>query len=258
MDPKLEEQNELAGPTGPAAEEDTSAFILAPEDRPNIDNLVIEDGKPVENIFTEKQQRLLVEPLYSSWPGPGEGGGPFLAVANVGLFFAPAQPPLSPDIMVSLGVRVADDLSRKENRSYLVWVVGQPPDLVIEIVSDRRGGEASHKMRDYARIGVSYYIIYDPSERLGAGVVRAFQRRGGVYEPVGHEWLPEPGLGLTLWQGPFEGYEARWLRWCDRQGQVIPTGQERADQERQRADQERQRAERLAAQLRALGVDPGT
>ncbi|MGQ9529721.1 MAG: Uma2 family endonuclease, partial [Chloroflexus sp.] len=32
--------------------------------------------------------------------------------------------------------------------------------------------------------------------------------------------------------------------------------QAQAEQERQRAEQERQRAERLAARLRALGVDP--
>jgi hypothetical protein len=31
---------------------------------------------------------------------------------------------------------------------------------------------------------------------------------------------------------------------------------QRAEQERQRAEQEHQRAERLAAQLRALGIDP--
>ena len=46
----------------------------------------------------------------------------------------------------------------------------------------------------------------------------------------------------------------------DRGGQWLPTSTEleaqRADQEKQRANQEKQRAERLAAQLRALGVEP--
>ena len=46
------------------------------------------------------------------------------------------------------------------------------------------------------------------------------------------------------------------VRWCDRQGVLILTGEERAEQERQRAEQEHQRAERLAAQLRALGIEP--
>jgi hypothetical protein len=92
--------------------------------------------------------------------------------------------------------------------------------------------------------------------RLGGGVLQAFGLREGNYQPLDPSWLPNVGLGLILWQGEYEGQPATWLRWCDRQGNVIPTGGERADQERQRADQERQRAERLAQRLRELGVDP--
>ena len=67
--------------------------------------------------------------------------------------------------------------------------------------------------------------------------------RDKSYAPCAAEWLPVLNLGLTLWRGRFESWDAVWLRWCDREGRVIPTGAERADQERQRADQERQRAE---------------
>lgn len=49
---------------------------------------------------------------------------------------------------------------------------------------------------------------------------------------------------------------------CDREGQVIPTGLERADYEQQRTEQEKQhadeanaRAQRLAEHLRSLGVE---
>jgi hypothetical protein len=46
--------------------------VLDPADiAPNIDHIVTEDDAPVDNIFSEKQQRLLTESLYSSWPGPG-------------------------------------------------------------------------------------------------------------------------------------------------------------------------------------------
>jgi regulator of protease activity HflC (stomatin/prohibitin superfamily) len=57
--------------------------------------------------------------------------------------------------------------------------------------------------------------------------------------------------------------KAVWLRWCDQEGNVIPTGAElaeaeraRAEAEQRRAEAERARAERLAARLRALGIDP--
>ncbi|MFM9962839.1 MAG: Uma2 family endonuclease, partial [Planctomycetaceae bacterium] len=87
--------------------------------------------------------------------------------------------------------------------------------------------------------------------------------RGRVYEPVAADFLPEIGLGLTLWNGHYAGVRAEWLRWCDRSGRLLATGEEQAIQERQRADQEQQRAEeqqqradRLAAQLRSLGFNP--
>jgi ribosomal protein L14E/L6E/L27E len=61
---------------------------------------------------------------------------------------------------------------------------------------------------------------------------------------------------VRLWEGEYEGVKAVWLRWCDQEGIVIPTGAELAEAERQRAEAERARAERLAARLRALGIDP--
>ncbi|MGB8703194.1 MAG: Uma2 family endonuclease, partial [Thermosynechococcaceae cyanobacterium] len=54
-----------------------------------------------------------------------------------------------------------------------------------------------------------------------------------------------------------------WLRWWDSDGNLLLTGEERAEQEeqrteqeKQRAEKERQRADRLAAKLREMGVDP--
>jgi len=51
-----------------------------------------------------------------------------------------------------------------------------------------------------------------------------------------------------------------WLRFYDREGNLVllpeEAAQQRAEQAEQLAEQERQRAERLAAQLRAMGVDP--
>jgi hypothetical protein len=46
-------------------------------------------------------------------------------------------------------------------------------------------------------------------------------------------YWPDVGLGLTLWEGSFEGHRDTWLRWCDREGRVIPTGAELARQERE-------------------------
>jgi Uma2 family endonuclease len=215
---------------------------------PDIDHLITEDDTPVDNAFSEKQQRLLVEPLYTTWAG-GPEQRPFLAQANVGIFNRAHNPPIVPDMLLSLDVEAADDLWAKVNRSYLIWEFGKPPDVVVEIVSNLEGNEAGRKMQTYARIRVSYYVIFDPQKLLANEPLRLFELRGSEYSRKPDTTVTEIGLSLVLWEGVFEQSQALWLRWADTAGNLIPTGAELAAQERARA-------ERLAEQLRALGVEP--
>jgi hypothetical protein len=235
---------------------DSALQVLPAELRPNVDHLVTEDDTPVDNVFSEKQQRLLTEPLYSSWVRCPEGGA-FVAMTNVGLFFAIREPPFVPDMLLSLDVEVPADLWEKPHRSYFVWEYGKAPDVVVEIVSGRDGGEDSEKLAGYARVGVRYYAIFDPEGWLGKEVLRAFKLDGLRYrrldEPV---WLPDVELGLRIWQGPFENHDNTWLRWVDADGQPIPTGSERAEEQQRRAEEQQRRADQLVEQLRRLNVDP--
>ncbi len=198
--------------------------ILA-EHLPQVDDLVTEDDTPVDNLFSAKQQRLLVEPLYTSWAGPGEGR-PFLADANVGVFPAVPQSPLVPDAFLSLDVRVPADVWAQTGRSYFMWEYGKPPDVVIEIVSNQKGAEAERKLRLYGQMGVLYYVIFDPTNQLRSGSLRVYHNSGGTYRQVDEGWFPEVGLGVKLWQGVYEGLAATWLRWYDQDGNVLPTGAE--------------------------------
>jgi Uma2 family endonuclease len=251
-------------------------FELPPEAWPKVDNIVTEDDTPVDNWFSEKQQRLLTEPLYSSWAGPGDGR-PFLVAANVGLFAAVQKPPLVPDVFLSLDVQPPQDWWAKRHRSYFFWEFGKSPEVVIEIVSNQKGGERDEKLNGYARMGIDYYVVFDPLQQLGTEVLHLFERKLRRYVPLTDPPFPDIGLGLQLWDGVYEGKSDKWLRWCDTDGQLILTGAECAEQERRRAEQERQRAEqehqraeeaetlleqerqrteRMMAQLRALGVEP--
>ena len=45
---------------------------IPPEVIPNLDNFIIQDDTPVDGIQTERNMRLLTEPLHTSWPGPGD------------------------------------------------------------------------------------------------------------------------------------------------------------------------------------------
>ncbi|MBI3926221.1 MAG: Uma2 family endonuclease [Armatimonadetes bacterium] len=216
-------------------------------DVPEIDysRFVTEDDEPVDNQLSEKQMRLLTRPLYATW-----AGREFVAMANIALFYGEDEDPIVPDVLLSLGVRQPADLTEKKNRSYFVWRYGKPPDVVIEIVSNDRGGEDTRKLETYARVRVSYYVIYDPLRILSQRPLKAYRLVEGRYvDLLDPGWLPEVGLGLVLWEGEFEGLKAGWVRWCDENRAVLPTGQERAEQERERAD-------RLAQKLRELGIDP--
>lgn len=226
-----------------------------PDVAPDIDALVTEDDTPVDNLPSEKQQRLLTEPLYSSWGGPGENR-PFLAAANVGVFSQTRTPAIVPDMFLSLDVTVAQEWWRKEHRSYFIWEFGKPPELVLEIVSNTEGGEDTEKRRKYAWMRVPFYVIYDPQLQIMKEVLTVYRLRDLQYERQDTAQLLCLKLGLTLWEGEFEGKVDTWLRWTDAQGVLIPTGKERAEQEYQRAEQEHQRAERFAALLRQAGIDP--
>lgn len=248
-----------------------------------VNDIVTEDDTPVDNLFSEKQQRLLTEPLYSSWDGPRSDTQAtverrmFLAAANVGLFPSLHQPPLVPDMFLSLDVQVADDWYEKSHRSYFFWEFGKAPEVVIEIVSNRKGHERGSKLHDYARIGVAYYVVYDPTYQLSDEVLEVYELHVGKYERRADGRLPGVELGLRLWEGIYEGKQATWLRWYDEGEDLIPTGAERArdeaerarheaervryeaeraQHEAERAQREMERAERFAAKLRELGIDP--
>ena len=107
---------------------------------PDLTHIITEDDTPVDNIFSEKQQRLLSESLNLSW----KPGTPFIAAANVGIFYALHEPPIVPDMFLSLDVQVMEDMWKKENRSYFIWEYGKPPEMAVEIVSNRRN---SHECR---------------------------------------------------------------------------------------------------------------
>jgi Putative restriction endonuclease len=189
----------------------------------------------------------------------------------VGMFFAVDQPPLVPDVLLSLGVKVPADIRPKRHRSYFFWEYGKPPDALIEVVSNQEGGELGTKKDQYARIGIPLYVVWDPLALISATPLQAFGLRIKTYEALSPAWFDVVGLGLAVWHGTFEQLDADWLRWCDRGGQVIPLGEERAaqaDQQAaqadqraaqadQRAAQAEQRAARLAGQLRQLGIEPG-
>ncbi|MDX2304568.1 MAG: Uma2 family endonuclease [Microscillaceae bacterium] len=247
------------------------------------DQLITEDDTPVDNIFSEKEQRLLIDPLHANkWTDRD-----FLASSNVAIYHTFKQPPVVPDMFLSFDVKAPEEWFEKKNRCYLMWVFGKAPELVVEVISNKIGGEADQKMKIYGQMGVTYYILVDPyleiyEDRLNVFKLTSERKYERVHYP--NFYMPEIQLGILLWEGLFERHQAPWARWCDKEGNMLKTGAEmtteltesldherqekedallmlamekqKAEAEKQKAQLEKERADKLAALLRELGVNP--
>jgi Putative restriction endonuclease len=148
-------------------------------------------------------------------------------------------------------------------RSYTPQLQGALPVIVIEFLSDTEGGEYSIKATYppgkyffYEQIlKVPHYAIFEPA----SGVLELYHlNEAGRYQlqTGDRHWISEMQLFLGVWQGMRENRHGYWLRWWDEQDNLLLWSTELTEQERQRTAQEHQRAERLAAQLRAAGIEP--
>ena len=166
-------------------------------------------------------------------------------------------------------------------RSYTPQLQGDIPAIVMEFISDTDGTEYSSKPTYppgkwffYETIlKVPNYIIFEPDR----GELEVYQldnstEKYKIQTPNQNQryWIQEMNLYLGIWEGTRENLTSKWLRWWDEQGnlllwslelveqkrQEIEQEKQRTEQEKQRAEQEKQRAERLAAQLRAAGIEP--
>ncbi len=206
----------------------SETFTIPSLEAPDISQMILEDDEPLDSFINEKQQRLLTTVFYS---GANTGiNVPFIAAANVGLFSHVRHSGIVPDAFLSLNIAAGENWLARNVRSYLFWEFGKAPDVVIEVVSPTPGNELDSKLTDYARLGIPYYVVYDPLKKLGETLLRVFQLQGGSYVAKNDAFFPEVNLGLTLWTGSFEKSNLTWLRWCYADGNLIPTGDELAAQ----------------------------
>ena len=164
-----------------------------------------------------------------------------------------------PEICMAPDVLVAFGRPKGDRGSYLQWEEGGiAPQVVFEILSPGNTiAQMMRKFRFYERYGVAEYYLYNPD----TGELSGWQRQAEALEEIEPMagWV-SPRLGvrfeietdiLQLYRPDGERF-ATYVELMEQHKQA----RQRADQERQRAEQERQRTERLAARLRALGIDP--
>jgi Uma2 family endonuclease len=144
-------------------------------------------------------------------------------------------------------------------RSYVVWQEGQVPNVAIEFLSpgtesgdlgrfyDGESREATESGKEKppdkfevyeTYLKVPHYLVYERNSRN----LRYFQWSEAGYQErslnaeMPQVWLADLEIGLGVWQGEFEGAEAYWLRWCDRDGNWLLTDTEEERRAREQAE----------------------
>jgi Uma2 family endonuclease len=219
----------------------TNPYDSSPEI--DYDRLVTEDDTPVDNFYCEKQLRLLPESLSNSW----DRKEPYIVAADVGIYDYKPVTPIVPDVFLSLDVQYADDIWLKKNRCYMMSIFKKPPELVIEIVSNKVGGEDTDKLSKYASMGIKYYVIFDPLAHILPSTFCVYTLIDSSYKKIQSKnrnvWFNDLDIGLKVQIGVYEKMEAEWLRWCDKNGNILHSGQESASIERKQKESEKKRAE---------------
>jgi Uma2 family endonuclease len=157
-----------------------------------------------------------------------------------------------PDIRVAPDAMVVVGRPKGDRGSYRQWEEGGVgPQVVFEVLSPGNTlKEMAKKQQFYARYGVEEYYLYDPDRKDLTGFHRVNGQLEVIEEMAG--WTsPRLGIVFALTDVDLEIYYPDGRRFLT----TVELAQQ-AEQEKQRAEQEKQRADRLAAQLRALGVEP--
>lgn len=279
----------------PEASKSLPATFVDWEPAPPPTDLIFDDGEPLESNRHRIAMNVLIDSVLQAFQDRDN----FFVGGNMFVYYSRNQAMnrdfRGPDFFVVLDV----DGSRSR-QGWVVWEEeGRYPDVIIELLSEStaRSDKTIKKDLYEKTFHTLDYFVYDPFDptSLQGWHLNAHRQ----YEPLtpddrGWLWCETLGLWLGIWEGslrrePPDG-TCPWLRFYDRDGNLIliqdevaqsaqqqaeqehqraeqeyqraeqaqqraEQAQQRAEQAQQRAEQERQRADRLAARLRQLGED---
>ncbi|PMB12370.1 hypothetical protein CEN48_17550 [Fischerella thermalis CCMEE 5282] len=221
---------------------------------------LLSDEPEMESSLHYLQLLLLVTSLEWLWREQND----FFIGANLTIYFSRQQLRnrdfRGPDFFL------VKDTEKRSRNSWVVWEEdGRYPDLIIELLSDSTANvDRTLKKNLYqSRFHTPEYFWFSPETLEFVG----FELVGNQYQeivPNSQGWRWSQVLGLYL------GIHENKLRYFTAGGDLVPTpeevafiAQQQAQQATARANdaelllqQERERSQRLAEQLRSLGIEP--
>ncbi|MFQ3612228.1 MAG: Uma2 family endonuclease [Cyanobacteriota bacterium] len=224
---------------------------------PTSEELPCSDDTPVDNEDQNWIPNLLLFLLEYIWKDRQD----WYFGVDMGIYHTMGsnlRAPVIPDGFFSLGVP-----RRKEKgsrNSYVLWEENNiPPILTLEVVSQTPGEEYTDKMETYRRLGVKYYVIYNPKfwQRDKHEPFEVYELVTGEYQLQRMEpcWLADIGLGIGRCVLPTDPLRREVLSWFDQAGQRYLTPEE---QERQNGILigEQRTKQQTARNLLAMGLAP--
>jgi Uma2 family endonuclease len=221
---------------------------------------LLSDEPEIESSLHYLQLLLLVTSLEWLWREQND----FFIGANLTIYFSRQQLRnrdfRGPDFFL------VKDTEKRSRNSWVVWEEdGRYPDLIIELLSDSTANvDRTLKKNLYqSHFHTPEYFWFSPETLEFVG----FELVGNQYQeivPNSQGWRWSQVLGLYL------GIHENKLRYFTAGGDLVPTpeevafiAQQQAQQATARANdaelllqQERERSQRLAEQLRSLGIEP--
>ncbi len=208
-------------------------------------DLIFDDGVPLES----NQHRIAMNVLIRSYKHHRQDQTHYFVGGNMFVYYSNKQVKnqdfRGPDFFVVLDVDGTID-----RPGWVIWDEGgRYPDVIIELMSPSTAHvDLGDKKQLYDQtFGIKDYFVYNPFD---AAAFQGWTRSNGL-QPIppdsrGWLWCESLDLWLGPWAGSIEQLTMNWLRFYDREGNLVLLPEEA----------EAQRADRLAQRLRELGVDP--
>ena len=235
--------------------------VELPPPFPNHTQLPDEDGTFVKN-FQEHPQSILLTDSIGPILQQRHPDGNYAIGQDCGIYWRETEPPeqgaVVPDWYYVPNVPAL--LDGKFRRSYSLWREYIAPLIALEFssgdgteeldktpLSVSPSGETTKPGKFWVYeniIKISYYGVYI----IETNQLEMYCFGNGGYQKIppnkrGHYLIQPLGVELGIWHGSYQNQTQFWLRWWNKDGNLLLTGAERAEIEKAHAKQAEQRAE---------------
>jgi Uma2 family endonuclease len=246
---------------------ETLPKTLLPPPFPDHTQLPESDGTFVKNFQEHPQSILLTDSLLPTL-AQLHPDGQYCIGQDSGIYWRETDPPErgaeAPDWFYVPGVPPTLDEYR---RSYVLWRELKAPVIALEFASGDGSEERDKTPLVRATSGETQkpgkFWVYEQIIRIPYyGIFEVKTNQLEVYHWVdftyqkltpndrGHYPIPLMNVELGLWQGSYLEQNRLWLRWWDSTGNLLLTGNERAELEHHRAEEAQQQAKEAQQQAK--------